>query len=129
MPAAGAVAAILVIIGSVMPWASVTTPFGTVSAAGTEGDGKLTLIAGLLLLGGAVASAVVRQRWMRIAQLVVAALTTILAVYELIDISGSAADLDAGFAEASVGAGVYVVLVGAIAATVVALLQMRRSQS
>lgn len=57
MPAAGAVAAILVIIGSVMPWASVTTPFGTVSAAGTEGDGKLTLIAGLLLLGGAVASA------------------------------------------------------------------------
>ncbi|MFS8498846.1 MAG: hypothetical protein FWJ70_11520 [Micromonosporaceae bacterium] len=70
-----------------------------------------------------------RQRWLRIAQLVVAALTTILAVYELIDISGSAADLDAGFAEASVGAGVYVVLVGAIAATVVALLQMRRSQS
>lgn len=60
MPAAGAVAAILVVIGSVMPWASLTTPFGTVSAAGTEGDGKLTLVAGLALLCGAVASAVVQ---------------------------------------------------------------------
>lgn len=49
-------------------------------------------------------------------------------MYELIDIAGSAADLDVEFAEASVGAGLYVVLVGAIAATVVALLQMRRRE-
>ena len=33
-----------------MPWASVATAFGTISIAGTEGDGKITLAIGLAMV-------------------------------------------------------------------------------
>jgi hypothetical protein len=40
----------LVLIGSFMPWASITSIFGTLNIAGTQGDGKITLIFGLIIV-------------------------------------------------------------------------------
>ena len=40
----------LVLIGSFLPWATVTTVFGTISVAGTNGDGKITLGVGLAIV-------------------------------------------------------------------------------
>src|SRR5215207_130712 len=49
-PALMAVGGGLVLVGSFMPWASVATAFGTISIAGTEGDGKITLAVGLAMV-------------------------------------------------------------------------------
>jgi len=37
-------AAIVVVIGSILPWATITSGFGSASKNGTSGDGVLTLI-------------------------------------------------------------------------------------
>jgi hypothetical protein len=38
----------LVLVGSFLPWATVASGFGSASLSGTEGDGKITLVVGLL---------------------------------------------------------------------------------
>ena len=40
----------LVLLGSFLPWASVATVFGTVSLNGIEGDGKITVVLGVVLV-------------------------------------------------------------------------------
>lgn len=40
----------LVLIGSFLPWGTVTTVFGTISVASTNGDGKITLGVGLAIV-------------------------------------------------------------------------------
>ena len=39
----------LIALGSLMPWVTVSTAFGSVSASGMEGDGVFTLVAGIVL--------------------------------------------------------------------------------
>jgi hypothetical protein len=40
----------LLVVGALLPWATVIAPFvGTISAAGTDGDGVITLVLGLLV--------------------------------------------------------------------------------
>ena len=39
--------AVAVVIGAVLPWASLSTPFGTISKNGSDGDGILTMILGI----------------------------------------------------------------------------------
>lgn len=46
----GMVAAVMVIVGSVGPWATVTSGFGSVSANGTSGDGIFTLVLAIAAL-------------------------------------------------------------------------------
>lgn len=46
----GIVAAIMVIVGSVGPWATVTSGFGAVNASGTSGDGVITLVLSIAAL-------------------------------------------------------------------------------
>lgn len=41
--------AVLLVVGALLPWASAETPFATLTAKGVEGDGVLTLGAGLLV--------------------------------------------------------------------------------
>jgi hypothetical protein len=40
----------LVLLGSFLPWATVATVFGTVSLNGIDGDGKITMVLGLVLV-------------------------------------------------------------------------------
>lgn len=104
------VAAIVIILGSVLPWASVGG-FATIN--GTDGDGVLTLILGVAVI--VVALAFVRPRagrgggwgaWVALALAVVAGL---IALYDLININ----NLGAG-ALVSIGIGLILIPIGAV---------------
>lgn len=48
-PWGAVVAGLLIMLGSVLPWATAHTFFGSLSVAGTDGDGKITLGLGLVI--------------------------------------------------------------------------------
>lgn len=112
---AGLVSAAVVVVGALLPWATVSTAFGTVSVNGTEGDGVLTLgggvvAAALLLFGrGRKGAAVVAA--------IVGMLVTLVGVYDLANVSSAAAEAANQFARGSAGAGLWLTVVGGGAMT------------
>ena len=106
---AGAGAAIL---GSLLPWATLTHVFGSASLSGIEGDGLITLVLGGVLLVGAIlqlTNETSRYVWTE----VVAAVTVLVAVFALVNMLSNIGDADSEFARASVGPGLYLVVAGA----------------
>lgn len=103
-----AVGAGLLILGSLMPWVTVTTAFGSISRAGADddGDGILTLIAGGIALGLVVARKYPPA-------VIIAALAAAVVLYDWFDISQTANDVNSGFGRLSVGWGLYVTGIGA----------------
>lgn len=101
-----------VIAGSLLPWATVTTIFGTIGVNGTEGDGVITLglggVLGVLALvelsGGSSTKAIA---------LVVAIITLALGGFEYVSVGDRLGDAGNEFARASVGVGIYVIMGGA----------------
>lgn len=112
-----AVGAGAVIIGSAMPWVSVTTVFGEISVNGTEGDGQFTIV------GGGIVLVLVFLRWY-LAALIVASLTGAALIYDYTNVSRNV-DIDEEFARASVGWGLQLATVGAIVAAIAAFLLWR----
>jgi hypothetical protein len=107
--AAGAAVA----VGSLMPWVSVTTGFGSVSVSGTEGDGVFTLGAGIV-------AAVLGALRKRLAVLIVLAIAAAVAAYHVVNVSQRAQEVTTDFARASVGWGLWLVLAGSISGLVLA---------
>lgn len=111
------IGAVLAAIGSVLEWASVDAGFTTVTKNGLDADGALTLPASLIF-GGLALSALIKVWSMgrMIGALVLAALVALIAVVDIADVSSRFSDLEAqGFEiDASVGIGLWLVLVGAI---------------
>ena len=115
-------AALLVVIGSVLPWLSVSMPFGSISVSGTDGhligssvDGTVTLI--LALVAGACfgLSVVTRERLVPIIGVVVACATAGIAIYNLIYIGSKIADAPSSrFGSASIGYGLWITGIAAI---------------
>lgn len=120
MPIAGVIGALLVAIGSIMPWASVTTAFGGMTVAGTDGDGKITLAAGAVLAAGAALAGWRRNLWLRIAQLNAGVAVLVLAIYELIHVSNGVSEASSEYALGSTGSGLYVLVIGALVTTAAA---------
>lgn len=118
----GVVGALLVVVGSFMPWATLTSGFGSASMAGTDGDGRLTMIAGLALAVLAVSAGVHPTWWLRTVYLLAAALVAATTVLEIIWAGDRAAEASSELAVASVGPGLYMLLVGALIATAAAAL-------
>ncbi|HEY8547284.1 MAG TPA: DUF2510 domain-containing protein [Acidimicrobiales bacterium] len=124
--------ALVVALGALLPWVKVTAPFvGTITKAGTEGDGVLTLL-GALIFGGLVVRGLM-GRWSRgqvIGALVVASLVTLVAVIDTADVANRVGDLaDDAAVDASVGIGLWLTLLGgivAVAGTITALASRRR---
>ena len=108
--AAGAAVA----MGSLMPWATVTTGFGSANMAGTEGDGVITLAlgAGAAVFGGFL------KRWPAFALF---ALAAAVSIYDFSNISDRASEVSSEFARASVGWGLWLVIAGAIAGAILTL--------
>jgi len=106
-------AAGVVVVGSLMPWATAKTVFGDISINGTDGDGVLTLI--LALVVGAIAVALLvgkRPRlWAYVVLLIAALLTAFIAVYDLVDISRAVGN---EYAHVSTGAGVWLVAIASL---------------
>lgn len=121
-------AAGLVALGSMLPWATIHSPFGSVSLAGTEGDGVISLV------GAAVFAAVwllaglgdrPGQNWMIVA-VALAAGGIVLAIVKIIDVQSAIDELGDEFVTTSVGVGLWVVLIGSAAALVACLKTLRR---
>lgn len=115
-PALGILGAILIIAGSLMPWATVQSIFGTMSLNGTEGDGIITLLAGIGLAAGAGATAAFQRLWLAIAQAITAGGVAALSLYEINHVTSSLDDAGNELARASAGSGLYVLLIGAVVA-------------
>ncbi len=120
----GAVAALVIAIGSLGPWAKVDTVFGTISVNGTSGDGPLTIVAAGLVLAGFLSSVWV-LRWVgAIGALAVGG-------YDLINASSRFSDLNADneFAHASVAWGLWLVVAAAVVAIVASVVTPKRSRA
>jgi hypothetical protein len=103
----------LVMLGSLLPWATVSSAFGQISLAGTEGDGKFTLGLGAAIIVGFVGGWV----WLQGP----AALGALgLSAYHVVDVSNNAAEVDSDFVRASVGWGLWLTFIAAIVAVVAA---------
>lgn len=107
--AAGSAAAI--IVGSIMPWASMTTAFGTLTVNGTDGDGLITAAG-----GGLVLFLIFTRRYML--ALVGALLTGAGLVYDAMNISQAVGEAESKYATASIGWGLYLAIAGAAVAIV-----------
>lgn len=100
----------LAALGSLLPWASVTSIFGTISVNGTDGDGIITLVLAI------VAGGLVLARKAPVAALVLLAIVALVAVIDIADIAGAVDDEELGdFATVSVGFGLWLVALGAAA--------------
>lgn len=110
---------LLFALGAFLPWVKVTAPFvGSLSVSGMEGDGIFFLVGGLLIavlglwsiLGSPKAAPVL---------LILAGLGFGgLAFFEYNNVSGGIGDIDSDFALASMGAGIWTLLAGAVATVV-----------
>ena len=120
--------AVAVVVGAMLPWASVATPFGTISKNGTDGDGIITMIFGL------AAGVLLLLRWNRapargltIAALVVSVLIGVVAVVDMIDVKSRFTSGSVSLS-ASIGVGLWLTLLGAVAAlagTIISLASRR----
>ena len=117
----------LMILGALMPWATLSTAFGSVSIPGTEGDGEIILILGVAVAALAAVDLARRWRWSWVAVGICAGLALLIGLIDFSNVTEriQAEDLEGGVA--SVGAGLYLVLLGAGAAFVGALLSRGRS--
>ena len=112
---------ILLAFGSLLPWRTATFPLGgSISTAGTEGDGVITLILGLVV--GAAGLVIAMQDGSRLASVVgiVAAVASSIATFVAFGSAREAVDLveAAGLSTASIGIGLWVVAIGATAALI-----------
>lgn len=102
----------VVALGSLLPWASVSIGFASASVDGMSGDGKITVVCGLVLLFASLAL-MRERRWL---YLVLAALGALIAaftsIYDATNISNATGA--SSLAIVSVGVGLWLVVVGSI---------------
>lgn len=120
---------LVVIIGSILPWATAQSAFGSISKNGIEGDGKITLATGIitLLCGIAILISSKNSGWIGLA--VIASLASLaIAIIDLVDVSNKLGSVSNQYVKASAGIGLYVVLVGGLVGIVGALVSAVKGQ-
>jgi hypothetical protein len=124
--------AVLITIGSVLPWATLPLPFlgGEFSVNGTEGDGMFTLIIGfVVILFGIVGLNGRLGLGMTIASLIGATLALVTGIIDVTHMSRISSDAGegAGLVNPSPGVGLILVLIGAAVSIIgAAILLVRR---
>jgi hypothetical protein len=109
-----------VFVGSFLPWATVSTAFGSLSASGTEGDGKITLVCGLVIAVAGLVDLLDRASPWVIALLAGAA-AAIIGVIDLANVGSRLGGFESAYVHPSIGIGLWVVLSGAVVTLVGAL--------
>ncbi len=104
------VGSILLIIGALLPWAKMTTTFGTMSLAGYEGDGMISGGIGVLLLIGGLLSKGKLNKPYSIAGAIFGGISGLVVIPKIFSIGSITSEI----AYASVGAGIYVSVLGVI---------------
>jgi len=123
------VAAVLAIGGSILPWATVSASFlDPVYKAGIDGDGRLTVILGVVLMGLGVLSLLPSMAVRRAVPVLVLVVATVITVVTLVNLAGVRSAAGPLNAEARVlvdtqaGIGLWLTLVAGVAAMCVAVL-------
>lgn len=116
---------LVIIIGSILPWVTATTFLGSISKSGTEGDGKITLVTGIitLLCGIAILASNSYSGWVGLTILACAA-SVVVAIIDLVDVSNKVGEISSQYVQASPGIGLYIVLVGGIVGGVSSLVSI-----
>jgi peptidoglycan/LPS O-acetylase OafA/YrhL len=118
----------LLLLGAIGPWATVDIEvFGqsqSASEGGLDSDGVITLILALIAGGLLLAWRAQRARWQAIVATVAGALSLLIAIVDIADVSGVD---DKGIGSVSVGWGLWLTLLGSIVLLVVSVLLMLQS--
>lgn len=115
-----------VVLGALLPWATVSAGFLTATKAGTEGDGVITLV--LALIVGGLAFVKWKAGWGRgvvITFLLLGLLISLIAVIDTIDVATTSSDSEFIEVDASVGIGLWLTLLASIAMVVGAIWSLR----
>jgi hypothetical protein len=102
----------VLLAGSALAWASLTTVFGTASVPGTESDGLIAMAVGGLICLLAILE-LGSPYDTRTAAMFAAIAVGVLGVYEWVSIRERVLEVSSEFARASVGVGLYAVIAGA----------------
>lgn len=100
-----------VVLGSLMPWATVDATLGGRDVAGTEGDGVLTLILGLGFIGLYLG----KKTWLAVVAALVAIGVLFIATWDMVNVQTEINDVPAeieAFSHVSIGIGLWFVGLG-----------------
>ena len=116
--AVAVIAALIVLIGSMLPWVTVSTPFDQPSQAGTDGDGKITLtlaVLALLAIGSLFVTAIRTLIGpVSFFLLLLGAATTAVAMYDIVELKNTLRGAPEFADFVSVGVGLYMALAGGL---------------
>lgn len=123
------VGAVLLIVGSLLPWMIVNTMFGRISVRGTASAGLYTIVlGGILSLVGLFRRGKPTKRF-SIFGFVLALLALLVSGFNLVSGLRFTPDLAQGVLTARVGIGIYMVLIGSVIAAVAALVRVPKMKS
>ncbi len=121
----GTVSGAAILLGSVLSWVVISSVLGEISVSGMEGDGKATIVLGILVLVAGLGGFQLRRTWLKVVAGIAGILAGGVAVIYMVNLQSKVAerggDLGEGIISVSAGFGVYVVIVGAIVAVVAML--------
>ena len=114
------IASVAVIIGSVLPWGTVSLGgFGGLSVSGIEGDGKIIIILAI----GAIVLAILKDRTQPlIKNFALGVIETAISIYALFRLGDMSANFGYGGYGISVGIGLYLTSIASIATFVLGLM-------
>jgi len=107
--------AALMVLGSLLPWATMTSVFGNVEVTATEGDGAITLVIGILIGLGALLMKSKPGKRGGIASSIFGVIAGIVAIIDMSNIQKISGN---PFADVQVGIGLYLVAIGALVTVV-----------
>jgi hypothetical protein len=119
-------AAAALVLGALLPWAKASAGFISVSKAGTDGDGVITLILGLAVAVLALVAWKPQQHQVAVILGLLAGVAAgAVAIYDIVNVSNAitTAEASSSLVHASVGAGLWITAVGAAIAIAGALVK------
>jgi hypothetical protein len=102
--------AAMIILGSLMPWATISAGLFQRSMNGIDGDGKITIVGGILALLAGITLFTRPVAAARILGVLGAIISGGIAIMDLINVSGTST----GVASMSIGVGLYLIPLGAL---------------
>lgn len=117
-----------VIIGSFLPWVSMTAAFvGQINMAGTSGDGVITLIVGAVVAAVA-GTALARKSLSSVTGLIVLlgfGLVGYIAISDMTNLNSSISEMEDDLGVASIGTGLMLVTAGAVLGAIAGIVILR----
>jgi hypothetical protein len=118
----------VLILGALLPWATASVGFISVSKAGTSGDGVITLVIGLGVLAiGWVALGRRPHRAAVILGLVAGGIAGAVAIYDIADVSNAISQTRSSLVHASVGIGLWITALAAVGVIVGSIMKSKEA--